>query len=243
VARRPPPGLGEVHIWRASLDLPAEVLAKLEQSLSTDERDRAKRFRIESGRDRFTAARGWLRGLLAGYLDAEPSELAFRQDPSGKPRLTWPHAPWLRFNLSHSAGLVVFAVVRGREVGVDVEQIRRDFPVEAVARRIFSRPERQALDVLPLGHRVDAFFALWTRKEAYLKGLGVGWGESEVGRRAARRLLGPADLFGREHSPDGYEQCSLAAFEAGPGYAAALAVEGGEIRIPPAAQPISLTLA
>jgi 4'-phosphopantetheinyl transferase len=180
---------------------------------------------------------------LAGYLDVDPWELAFRRDASGKPQLSRPDAPWLRFNVTHSEGLVVFAVVRSREVGVDVERIRRDFPVEAVARRVFSRPERQALAALPLGQRVDAFFALWTRKEAYLKGIGVGWGESEVGHQVPVPVLGPSEPGGPHHSAVGHGQWSLASFDAGPGYAAALAVEGGEAEISPTAQLISLTLA
>jgi 4'-phosphopantetheinyl transferase len=225
------------------LDLAPDILAKLEQPLSMDERERAKRFHMEGDRDRFTAGRGWLRQLLAGYLDADPEELAFRQDASGKPHLTRPDASWLRFNLSHSAGLAVFAVVRGREVGVDIEQLRLDFPVDAVARRIFSPREQQALDLLPLGQRVDAFFALWTRKEAYLKGIGVGWGESGLGPQAPLPELVPPDSGSRAHSPDGHGGWSLAAFDAGAGYAAAVAVEGGEVQIPAAARPISLTVA
>lgn len=80
----------------------------------------------KADQDRFTAGRGGFGSCL--HLDADPSELAFRPDATGEPRLNGRTHRWLHFDLSHSAGLVVFAVVRGRELGVDAEKVRWDFP-------------------------------------------------------------------------------------------------------------------
>ncbi|MGA8208002.1 MAG: 4'-phosphopantetheinyl transferase superfamily protein [Candidatus Dormiibacterota bacterium] len=143
--------------------------------------------------------------------------------------------PWLHFNLSHSAGLVVFALARNREVGVDVEQVQDDFPIDAVAGEIFSEAERQALYWPASGLRVDTFFALWTRKEAYLKGIGVGWGgakltyETETGDSAALTAAG------NESPPVPQTPWSVSGFDAGTGYAAAVAVEGSELEVPSSA--------
>ena len=151
-------------------------------ALSVDERHRAQHACCESDRSRYAAARGWLRQLLAGYVDADPADLLLGSDSDGKPRLRHPEVPWLHFNLSHSAGTVVVAVAR-RKVGVDVEAIRRDFPIDAAARRFLSVREQRDLAELHYDRRIDAFFATWSRREAYLKGIGVGLGQAKPSAR------------------------------------------------------------
>jgi 4'-phosphopantetheinyl transferase len=237
----PAPAAGDVHLWRAPLDISPGAAGELAQGLSSEELRRAGSFRREVDRTRFAVGRGWLRRLLGSYLDADASELALSQDAGGKPRLVHPQAQRLRFNLSHSEGLVVFAVALNREVGVDIEQVRLDFPIDGVAGRVFSWRERKALYALPPHRRADAFFALWTEKEAYLKCVGVGWGD-----RSGRESLDSLPWFD-SFAPKGLgrgaaTQVSLGSFYAGAGYAAALAVEGGRARIPTEASLVRLTL-
>jgi 4'-phosphopantetheinyl transferase len=174
----------------------------------------------------------------------EPGNLSLSHDSNGKPCLINSYGPSLRFNLSHSAGVAVFAVAQGREVGIDVEYVRRDFPVEAVAETVFSPVERQGLRALCVERRVDAFFASWTRKEAYLKGVGVGWGTFKSGPQLP---LDPLDLMepsALEYHPEqrGRGQWAVAAFDAGTGFAAALAVEGEDVKVPEVAQTIAACL-
>jgi len=78
------------------------------------------------------------------------------------------------FNLSHSGGIAMLAFTRRREIGIDVEQVRRDFDVEAIANRFFSAAEHAQLAELPAANRFEAFFRCWTRKEAYIKATGEG---------------------------------------------------------------------
>jgi 4'-phosphopantetheinyl transferase len=225
------------------LDLPSGLLETLARPLSQDECDRARRFRTPTNRARFISGRGWLRRLLAAYLGADPAEITFQQDAGGKPRLVRPGSAWLHFNLSHSAAVVVFAVANGREVGVDVEQLRRDFPLEAVARRFFTKGEQRALAEVPSAvARVNAFFAIWTRKEAYLKGTGIGFGESELRLQPKRSGSPQGDESDSVDDLQETASWSLAAFDAGAGYAAAVAVEGDRVRIPTSAQKLSLSL-
>jgi 4'-phosphopantetheinyl transferase len=233
----------QVNLWKAPLDLTAGPLDRLERTLSSEERERANRFRCEIDRARFIAARGWLRTLLAGYLNISPSELGFSTGPAGKPWLRRPLVPSLHFNLSHSAGLVVFAVARNREVGVDVEQVQDDFPIEAVADQIFSEAERQTLYWSASDLRVDTFFALWTRKEAYLKGIGVGWGAAKLAYETETWDSAALATAGQERPPASQTPWSLSGFDAGSGYAAAVAVEGSEIDVPSAAHSFPLTVA
>lgn len=231
----------EIHIWRAPLALPPPSLAVLAGALSRDELARAQRFRKPIDRDRFIAARGWLRQLLAGYLDADPSELTFSHTAGGKPVLAGAVAPWLHFNLSHSAGVVVFAAAEGREVGVDIERIRHDFPVESVSRRFFTAQEQQLLALTQSRTAlVEAFFAIWTKKEAYLKGTGIGFGALELDLEAR---VPPGKLAEKDesvHSPQAGQDWTVTAFYAGAGYAAGVAAEGGPVRVPAAAQELSL---
>ncbi len=228
----------EIHLWRAPLKVDADVLAVLSRPLSSDEHERARRFHFERDRVRWTAARGWLRRLLAGYLDAAAAELCFEHHPCGKPRLAAP-AQWLRFNVSHSADIAAFAVAHGREVGVDVERVRDDVPTEPVARRFLSESEQATLAGLPRATRARASLQCWTAKEAYLKASGLGlvvpMRDLEVG------LLADETIGLSARCPAGQPgRWSLRAFDAGPGYVGAVAVEGHGARIPVAAKPLQL---
>ncbi|MBW4493510.1 MAG: 4'-phosphopantetheinyl transferase superfamily protein [Oscillatoria princeps RMCB-10] len=176
----PPPAsltlsLDEVHIWRASLDLPAELLAQLRATLSADEQRRADRFYFERDRHRFTAGRGILRNILSRYSGIEPALLEFGYSPRGKPALRSDSAGGnLNFNLSHSGGIALYAVTRHRLLGIDLEMLRPMPDAEKIAERFFSPLESAVLRNLPATDKQEAFFLCWTRKEAYLKAVGEG---------------------------------------------------------------------
>lgn len=166
---------GEIHVWRASLSTDKTTLRSLEATLADQERERARRFIFERDRDRHVAARGILRDLLGKYLRRAPESVEFVYGPFGKPDIASAASrPEIRFNLSHSHGLVVVAIGRKREVGIDVELIRPDFASEAIAKRYFSAKESDELSKLPAEVRTEGFFLCWTRKEAYIKAKGDG---------------------------------------------------------------------
>ena len=52
--------------------------------------------------------------------------------------------------------------------------MREDMVTREIAERFFSATECGALASLPAEEQCDAFFACWTRKEAYLKARGDG---------------------------------------------------------------------
>jgi 4'-phosphopantetheinyl transferase len=216
-----------VHLWRASLDCAPPERERLASLLSEDEQARAARLRVPSIRERFVAGRGLLRRLLGMYLAAPPESLRFAYRPHGKPYLH-PEigAPDIRFNLSHSQGLALFAFARGREVGVDLEIIRSDRDHTRLASRFFSAREVDALAALDPGDRMAGFFRCWTRKEAYLKARGEGLA---IPLDSFSVSVGPEEtacLLEADGAPAEAARWRIAAVDAAPGYAAALAVEG-----------------
>jgi 4'-phosphopantetheinyl transferase len=153
-----------------------EVLAQLRLTLTrkrlvADEREAAAWFRFPRDRRRFVAARGLLPVLLARYLGAAPAAVAIRRDPGGKPRLDEPAD--LRFTVSHSDDLALYAVAWRREVGIDVERIQPALDWARLADRFFSAPERAALAAAG-AHAATTFTRIWVGKEAYLKATGMG---------------------------------------------------------------------
>ncbi len=163
----------QVHVWRARLDVPWSWT--FDEALSLEDRTRADRFKFESDRRRFCAARASLRLILARYLEVKPGRLRLEAGEFGKPFLAGnAAAPGLRFNLSHSHQLALIAVTRDREVGVDIEFMRPDFVNDEVATHFFSQAEVDQFQSLPRSLRTRAFFNCWTRKEAYIKGRGEG---------------------------------------------------------------------
>src|SRR5207237_5593023 len=113
-----------------------------------------------------------LRWILGAYLGREPATLPFRYNDYRKPSLA--EGDDVQFNLAHSDGLALLAVARGREVGLDLERVRPEVAGEEIAERYYSPAEVAAFRALPPSERERAFFACWTRKEAYLKALGRG---------------------------------------------------------------------
>jgi 4'-phosphopantetheinyl transferase len=212
----------EVHVWHAALDCEEKVLGRLESRLSQEENARADRFHFVNDRNRFVVARGLLRELLGKYLHQAPTGLEFSYGEHGKPSLSGGNASsGLCFNLSHSAGLVVYAIARERDLGIDVEHVRPESAGEDIAKRYFSPREVSDLRRLPPEERVEGFFHCWTRKEAYLKATGMG-------------LQIPLDSFAVSLFPEkpaqflgGVEpRWHLAAYHPAEGYVAAVVYDG-----------------
>lgn len=165
----------EVQLWRVDLAAVRPNESRWRKLLSPDESERASRFHFLRDRQSYVASRGILRIILAGYLSADPHELSFSYSKKEKPSLGPVHGEsQVKFNVTHSSAVAMYAFTRQREVGVDVEQIRRDIEVESIANRFFSLHEQEELAAFPAEQRVDAFFRCWTRKEAYIKATGDG---------------------------------------------------------------------
>jgi 4'-phosphopantetheinyl transferase len=165
----------DVHVWAASLHQPSARIASFNETLSPDERQRAAQFTLDLHRHRFIAGRGMLRAILASYLNCAPRDLAFKYEIRGKPLLAQPFdAHKISFNLAHCEDLALFAVAKDVHLGIDVEKVRAMKDAEGIAARFFSARESSGLNALPEDQKPQAFFNLWTRKEAILKATGAG---------------------------------------------------------------------
>ena len=160
-----------VMVWTIVQQLPADApLPALLAELDDVGRARYARLVTPALRARYLATHVATRRILGMLLGCAPAALPIRFGARGKPLLP---APW-SFNVSHSAGYALLAVGRGGELGVDIEQVRADVDDAAISARYFHAAERAALATLAADARREAFFRCWTRKEAYLKAVGVG---------------------------------------------------------------------
>jgi 4'-phosphopantetheinyl transferase len=172
-------GPRDVRVWilRAPENAGVEQARRCEAILSPDELARMKRFRFETDRRRYLFAHALVRHTLSRYAPhTPPAGWRFETNGYGRPHIAGTAAPPLRFNLSHTAGLVACVVALDRDVGVDVEHMRPargDFGLE-IAPQYFAPGEVTALSAQPVANQRDWFFAFWTLKEAYIKARGVG---------------------------------------------------------------------
>jgi 4'-phosphopantetheinyl transferase len=217
----------EVHVWCALLGQPERRVCQLASTLAPDEQARAERYRLERDRDRFLVRRGILRHLLGRYLGREAKHVEICYGAYGRPSLAHGCGEGrLRFSLAHSGQMALFAFARGREVGIDIESVRPMPDADRIAARFFSPREAAALHALPPEERQQAFFACWTRKEAYLKAKGVGLSGELRQFEVAVIPKEPARLLNVGGDPHRALEWSLEDLAPAPGYAAALAVEG-----------------
>ena len=175
------PGGGDVvtsdaiEIVITRLDTRPEAVRALAQWLSAEERRRADRYKFDRDRRRFIVARARLRQLLAVRLMTRPEAVELVYAGNGKPALAQRsgETDW-RFNVSHSDEMAVYAFCQGREVGIDIEAIRKVRDADAIVSHFFSRCEQEAYLALDPGEKMLGFFNCWTRKEAFVKALGHG---------------------------------------------------------------------
>jgi 4'-phosphopantetheinyl transferase len=217
-----------INIWRIPLAELAPWHRDFQKLLNPVEQARAARFVFKRHQEYFVIARGALRTVLGYYLSIAPVTIQFTYGPHGKPSA---QECALQFNLSHAGDWAYLAISESAPVGIDVERLRppsRHGWLD-LARRFFSASEVAELAAMPLDKQTEAFFACWTRKEAYIKLHGRGlslplahfsvstspdsnatlrtseWLPEDVARTAMRDLT----------TPQGYRACVAARAESG----------------------------
>jgi 4'-phosphopantetheinyl transferase len=164
----------EVHVWRASTNVDEKQLKYLQGIISEEEQRRAAKFYFEKDRIRFIVARGYLRMILAYYLDQLPEEFRFSYNKYGKPSLEDAINNDVRFNLSHSDEMILYGFTRCREIGVDIELTRTSKDTIQILDHFFSELEKEDFKIIPEQKKKEVFYVCWTRKEAYIKARGKG---------------------------------------------------------------------
>lgn len=190
--------------------------------LSAEERGRAGQFCFERDRRRYVARRGILREFIELYLDCDPAGVAFVHNAYGKPAVAQGD---LRFNLSHSHGMALYAFCRGADVGCDIERRDPKFAAEQIPERFFSPDEVRALRSLPLNEQTEAFFNCWTRKEAYIKAVGRGL---SIALDSFDVSLAPTEPAALRRGCEGW---SVQSFEPLAGFQAAIVAQGTNWRL------------
>jgi len=222
----------EVHVWRSSLEMLPSHVKTLKRILSADELNRADRFYFQKDSDDFIAARGFLRSILSKYLGIEPGEILFCYGPYGKPEVAEKiDEKSLRFNVAHSHGLAIYAVTRGRNIGVDLEYLRPDLVVEDIAEQCVPPGETASFKAHPHHIRQRIFFTYWTRKEACLKALGVGLALDLNRVESSAAIAEPRNIHNIDERYRKASLWTLKDLDAGSGYAAALAIEGHGLQL------------
>lgn len=221
----PPLTSGQVHLWRVVVPDADRIPAHWPGVLNDEEQARAARKRIPVDARRTLASRACLRLLLGRYLAVPPASVVFAANATGKPHLASPVGapPRLEFNVSHSGDWVVFAFAHALPLGIDVER-HRELEFSALVNSCFSPQERESWTKLPASDHARAFFSAWTRKEACLKGLGLGLHQSLDSFSVAIDSVATAELVWCAGDVTGAQPWLVVPVDLAPGYSCALAV-------------------
>ncbi len=218
----------EIHLWWTNFNVSEEDLDILRGYLTASERDRWMNFRFSLKRNQYEISRAVLRCVLSRYLDQDPASIQISTTHQGKPYLV--KDTGLYFNLAHAADHAVIAVGHVKKLGVDLEEVNQDRNVENLARRVFSQLELEEYLSLPVEKRTAGFFNGWTRKEAYLKAMGVGIGASLREFAVSLAPEKPPKLIWVKGQPVEPQCWSIQHLERHPGMIGALAVRQIDIQ-------------
>jgi 4'-phosphopantetheinyl transferase len=210
------PDLQPADVWVVYAGLDESDLENGWTVLANDEKARADRFVCDLHRDRFIAARSFLRLTLSEITRLAPEQLEFAYEANGRPYLAGSN-PQPTLSLSHSDDLVVVAVSWTGPLGIDIECVRPLDDCDAIAEQIMHPRELEAFHRLPDSARLGAFYRLWTRKEALLKAWGFGF--SAEPRKFDVRFDALLDECMCEVDD---ADCVVRGIQAPPGFAAAL---------------------
>jgi hypothetical protein len=128
--------------------------------------------RVAGARD---AVHGVVGEILADALSSSAPDVA--HTPTGKPYLAGHNPPHpMKFNLSHCGDVLIVALSRKSEVGVDVERVRAIPEWRRIADRVFDPATRELLfsEIACGADERDAFLRYWCRMEAIVKATGEG---------------------------------------------------------------------
>jgi 4'-phosphopantetheinyl transferase len=166
------------HVYYAfSTDVdPESDASRLLATLSEEERERHGKFRFKETQHTYLVAHALVRNVLAEHCGVAASDIVLTAGPHGRPEIASPQAAThVRFNLSHTDGLVAVVVAPHMDVGIDVEHVQRRLNIPAVSRHVFSPAELVDLHSLSGDAQRRRFFQYWTLKEAYIKAVGQGF--------------------------------------------------------------------
>lgn len=221
------PSEDEIQVWRIPLAEQSGTDTRLKEFLCPEEHDRAERFHFIRDQRRFIIRRAALRQLLAVSLRTTPQAVQFELGPHGKPFFPGQiGADGIRFSCSHSGDWALIAVARGSDLGVDLEWNRPMTEAEDLVKNFFSPAEISELANLSPTLKLAGFFNAWTRKEAFVKAIGLGLSYPLNHFSVSLAPDRPVALLEVTDEIDALKRWTLRSLEVAPNYSAALVFEG-----------------
>ena len=170
------PALGndDVHLFKIDLDQDNHTIKQLKLLLSPDELNRAKNYKYSINKKHFIIRKGMYRLILGRYLQRDAREIKFSYTDKGKPFLNgFQNQNGICFSTSSSNNTALLALTLRRNIGIDIEKKNYLVEYKEIASSFFAPSESRYILSLPKDDRADAFYFLWTTKEAYLKALAL----------------------------------------------------------------------
>lgn len=161
-----------VHLYYLQWDCDPNQLVRWKNRVSEEEMKKANQFVFIEDQYRYMVTRGFCRTILSKYLHEDARKIRFGEGKNKKPVVLTDQS--IHFNLSHSSKVVLLAV-SAHPVGVDIEWVDPTLPFDMLVPQFMSQQERRVFSALDTSHSMEAFYHCWTRKEAYIKALGLGF--------------------------------------------------------------------
>jgi len=165
----------KIHIWHTYINKQLKNIDFYQNLLSLQEKEKIHNIYLKENKKKYIITHGVLRYILSLYVDINPSEINFFYNIHSKPYLDIEqNKNSINFNLSHSDNIVIYAIVKNDELGVDIEKIRSNINIDKLAKRYFSQKELTLFENISENKKVKTFFSIWTKKESYLKAKSLG---------------------------------------------------------------------
>ena len=162
----------EIHLWSFDVPIGKEFSDEFFSCLSNDEIEKSKLLESKELIMKSISRYSLLRYILSEYMSQGPNKIIFEYDDNGKPGISGSNTP--NFNLSHSGKKVLVGVTKTSPLGVDLQLIKNDTPIDSMAKKFFSKLELKKLKETSDREKRNLFYDIWTAKEALLKAKGLG---------------------------------------------------------------------
>ena len=220
---------GIIHLWHTPLNPWLKEIEELRAILSAEETSRMEQLVFQNRAEAYIVSRGVLRKILARYLGLAPESVPIKTYSNGKPYLPGSE---IHFNLSHSDGLFLYGLASGSPLGVDLQRVYPIANINTIIKNYFSPEEQILLNSVNKNLLQDLFFAIWTAKEAYLKGTGEGFQRPPNSFTICHKSNGLLKFELRDNLNSTLDNLwNIREIQLAPNYKAALAVKGDIIQI------------
>jgi 4'-phosphopantetheinyl transferase len=166
------PSYQHVHVWLFSIDPKDYRENEFLSILSPEEQAKSKKFHFSVDQKKYVISHGIMRKIIASYIPCHPKEIQYRHNAYGKPELHMPSCD-IHFNLSHSEKLGALAIAT-RPIGTDIEHLKPLEDYISLTKHFLSEKESNYFEQLTFANQHQAFYRAWTKKEAYIKAIGMG---------------------------------------------------------------------